>query len=155
MFLTTNASGVGISAVLTQIQGGKEVLVACASHTLQPAERNYSTIEQEALACVWGAEKFKRYLWGQHFILQTDHRALTFLFQGPAKAERSCQSSKLVQWAECLATFDYDDQYIRGLDNSVADMLSQLPLRSSGFALPEVSRDITLHRITREGLTLT
>ncbi len=37
----------------------------------------------------------------------------------------------------------------------MADMLSWLPLPSSGFALPEVSRDITLHRITGEGLTLT
>ncbi len=58
-------------------------------------------------------------------------------------------------WAERLAAFDYDVQYIRGLDNSVADALSWLPLLSSGFALPEVSRDITLHCITGEGLTLT
>ncbi len=49
--------------------GGKEVLVTCASHTLQPAERNYTTVEQEALACIWGIEKFERYLWGQHFTL--------------------------------------------------------------------------------------
>ncbi len=88
-------------------------------------------------------------------MLRTDHRALTFLFQGPAKAERTRRSSKLVWWAECLAAFDYDAQYVRGLDNTVAHALSRLPLPSSGFALPEVSRDITLHRITGEGLTLT
>ncbi len=63
-FLTTDASGVGISAVLSLLQKGREVTVACASHTLQPAERNYSTVEQEALACVWGAEKFEQFLWG-------------------------------------------------------------------------------------------
>ncbi len=71
------------------MQNGCEVVVACASHTLQPAECNYSTVEQEGLACVWGAEKFERFLWGRHFTLRTDHRALTFLFQGPAKAERT------------------------------------------------------------------
>ncbi len=71
------------------------------------------------------------------------------------KAERTCRSSKLVQWAERLATFDYDAQYIRGLDNTIADALSRIPLPSSSFALPEASRDITLHCITGEELTLT
>ncbi len=70
------------------------------------------------------------------------------------KAERTCRSSKLVQWAERLAASDYDTQYIRGLDNTMADALSWLPLPSSRFALPEVSRDIILHCITGEGLTL-
>ncbi len=63
-FLSTDASGVGISAVLSQTQEGHEVVVTCASHTLQPAERNYSTVKQEALACVWGAEKFEHFMWG-------------------------------------------------------------------------------------------
>ncbi len=58
--------GVGISAILSQEQGGWEVTVACTSHTLQLAKQNYSTTEQEALACVWvgGADKFECYLWG-------------------------------------------------------------------------------------------
>ncbi len=68
-YLTTDASGVGISAVLSQDQEGREVVVACASHTLQLAEQNYSTVEQEASACVWGAEKFEHFLWGHPFTL--------------------------------------------------------------------------------------
>ncbi len=47
-YLTTDASGVGISAVLLQKQDGHEVIIACKSHMLQPAARNYSTLEQEA-----------------------------------------------------------------------------------------------------------
>ncbi len=99
-----------------------------------------------------GAEKFKPYLWGHHFTLCTDHHALTFLFQGPTKAEHTRHSSKLMQWAERLSGFDFDVQYILGLDNVVADALSQLPLPSSGFALPEIN--ITLKCITGDGLTL-
>ncbi len=53
-YLYTDASGVGISAVLSQEQGGQEVMVACASHMLQPAECNYSMVELEALACALG-----------------------------------------------------------------------------------------------------
>ncbi len=56
--------------------------------------------------------------------------------------------------AEHLAAFDYAVQYIRGLDNAVADVLSQLHLPSSRFALPEVVCAILCH-ITGEGLTLT
>ncbi len=75
-----------------------------------------------------GGEKFERCLWGHHFTLHTDHHALTFLFQGPTKAEHTHHSSKLMQWAEHLSAFDFDVQYVRGLDNIIADALSQLPL---------------------------
>ncbi len=101
-----------------------------------------------------GAEKFECYLWGCHFTLHTNHHALTFLFQGPAKAENTCCSSKLVQWAERLSAFGFNVQYVRGLVNVVADALLWLPLMSSGYALPEVSRDITLKCIAGDGLTL-
>ncbi len=153
-YLTMDASGVGISAVLSQDQNGREVAVACASHTLQSAERNYSTVEQEVLACVWGAEKVEHFLWGHPFTLQTDHQALKFLIQGTAKAERTRCSSKLMWWAERLAAFDYNVQHVCGLDNAIADALSWLPLLSSDNALPEISQYITLKWIVGAGLTL-
>ncbi len=34
---------------------------------------------------------------------------------------------------------DYDDQYVSGLDNTVANALCQLSFPSFGYALPEVS----------------
>ncbi len=154
-FLSTDASGVGISAVLSQIQDGSERIIACASHTLQPAERNYSTLEQEGLACVWGTEKFEKFLWGRPFTLRTDHRALEQLLQGPAKAEKNRRSSKLIRWAERLGAFDFIIQHVPGKDNSFADALSRLPLPSSTFALPELSRDTILKRVAADGITLT
>ncbi len=94
------------------------------------------------------------YLWGRHFTLRTDHCMLIFLFQGTAKAEHTRHSSTLMWWAERLSAFDFDVQYVQGLDNVVADALSQLLLLSSGYALPEVSRDITLKCIAGDSLTL-
>ena len=51
--VTTDASAVALGAVLSQIQNGQDVPIAFASRTLSPKERNYSTDEREALACIW------------------------------------------------------------------------------------------------------
>ncbi len=72
-FLNTDALGVGILAVLSQKHNGKEVVITCRSYTLQPAACNYSMLEQEAYAIVWGMEAFEKFLWGHPFIICMDH----------------------------------------------------------------------------------
>ncbi len=83
-----------------------------------------------------------------------DHRALQFLFQGPAKAKRMHRSSKLIRWADRLSAFDYSVEYIKGSSNQFADALSYLPLQSTESALPKLTRDLTLKQITLEGIML-
>ena len=53
--------------------------VCYASKTLSSAERNYSTIEKECLAVVWGIKRFHLYLYGIPFVLQTDHEPLKYM----------------------------------------------------------------------------
>ncbi len=119
------------------------MIITCKLNMLQPAPRNYSTLEQESYAIIWGTELFEKCLWGRLLIICTDHGALQFLFQGPTKAERMQRSSKLlVHWAELLSTFDYNIEHAKGTDNKFADVLSHLPLHNSETALPELSRDI-------------
>ena len=69
--LYTNASDSAIGAVLSQIQEGKERVIAYWSRQLQKAERNYSTTEKEALAAVATIKVFYPYLYGFHFMLTT------------------------------------------------------------------------------------
>ncbi|GFV78002.1 retrovirus-related Pol polyprotein from transposon 17.6 [Trichonephila clavipes] len=56
--LFTNASGVGIGAVLNQ----NHRPIAFTSRTLNKAERNYTVTERECLVVIWALNKFKTYL---------------------------------------------------------------------------------------------
>ena len=75
-FVTCDASGVAVGAVLSQLRDGVERLVAFASRALLENERKYSVGEREALACIWACERWHTYLYGRLFILRTDHQAL-------------------------------------------------------------------------------
>ena len=63
--------------VLTQKKGDKTRIIQCGSRSLSPAERNYSTLELELTAIVWGITKCTYFLKGiSNFNIITDHRPL-------------------------------------------------------------------------------
>ncbi|XP_043219275.1 uncharacterized protein K02A2.6-like [Amphibalanus amphitrite] len=124
--LTTDASDVGAGACVTQIDAsGSPRVVAYASKSFSPAERNYSTVEKEALAVVWACEKFRHYLWGWKFTLRTDHQALCTIF-GPKGSTRV--GRRVARWEARLLEFSFDVEYVRSERNTVADGLSRLPV---------------------------
>jgi len=51
-----------------------------ASRTLSAAEKNYSKLEKEGLAVVYGVKKFHNYLYGHNFFIESDHQPLSHLF---------------------------------------------------------------------------
>ena len=74
----TDASDIGLGAVLLQdFEGEGHLPIAYASKKLLP--RNYSVIEKESLGIIWGVEKFRKYLYGVEFLLQTDHKPLSYM----------------------------------------------------------------------------
>ena len=78
-FLQADASNTGIGAVLMQKHDEKLYPVCYASKKLSSAERNYSTIEKECVAVVWGIKRFHLYLYGIPFVLQTNHETLKYV----------------------------------------------------------------------------
>ena len=64
--IITDASPVGLGAVLIQQQHGVKRIISYASKSLSDVEKRYSQIqtEKEALAIVWACERFHVYLYG-------------------------------------------------------------------------------------------
>ena len=77
--LDTDASDVGVGAVLSQEQEGVERVIAYFSKMLTPAEKNYCVTHRELLAVVKAVKHFRPYLYGQEFKLWTNHASLMWL----------------------------------------------------------------------------
>ena len=119
--LRTDASDVGVGAVLMQMDGDQYFPVSYASRKLLPRERRYSVIERECLAVVWAIAKFHVYLYGKQFMLETDHHPLAYL------ATAKVSNSRVMRWALSLQPYRYVVRAIKGVDNAGPDYLSRCP----------------------------
>ncbi len=117
-----DASATALGAALSQRIDGQERPVAFISRLLTPTERNYSASEREALACLWGCERWHYYLYARRFQLQTDHMALKSLLSAGGKGHRPL---RIHRWADRLFQYDFQVVYRPGKDNIVADCLSR------------------------------
>ena len=87
-----------------------------------PAERGYTTTEQELLGVIRALQEWRCYVEGGTFpvTLVTDHNPLTFL------RSQTTLSRRQARWVEFLERFHYEWKYIPGHTN-VADPLSRIP----------------------------
>lgn len=136
IILTTDASNTAVAGVLShKYEDGSNRPIAYVSRALNNAEKNYSTIEKEALAIVYSVTKLKQYLLGTHFTLLTDHRPLLALF-GEHKGIPVMAAARMQRRALILSGFDYSIEYIKGTFN-IADSLSRIPQAVTSTIIPE------------------
>ena len=101
----SDASDTAIGGILGQIQNNHEVVLCYWSRQLTKAERNYSTVEREALAALSVIKEFYPYLYGFQFKLITDHNPLTSL-----KTLKDT-GGRLARWLMYLQQFDFQVEY--------------------------------------------
>eukprot|EP00878_Enallax_costatus_P000909 GHUV01001039.1.p1 GENE.GHUV01001039.1~~GHUV01001039.1.p1 ORF type:complete len:2125 (+),score=442.77 GHUV01001039.1:122-6376(+) len=115
----------GIAAVLNQRQqDGTEYMVACASRSLNPAEKNYPAWKGEMLAAVWGVKHFRPYLLAREFFLHTDHRALLWLLTHKDPVGQQ------MRWILALQEYRFTLVHKPGISNP-ADVPSREPVSCS------------------------
>ena len=84
-----------------------------------PHEMNYHSTKLEFLVLKWViTEHFKEYLPYHCFLLKTDNNPLTYIMMTPNLDATGHQ------WVSALVWFNFDLEYQKGHDKTVADALS-------------------------------
>lgn len=121
--LDTDASNVGIGAVLHQLQDGEEKVIGYFSKCLSKAERKYCTTRKELLAVVKAVEHFHHYIYGQDsVVIRSDHSSLRWLMNF-----RNTGEGQLARFLERLSAYSFKLEFRAGRVHSNADILSRRP----------------------------
>ena len=133
--LDTDASGTTIGCVLSQVQDGKEKVIAYGSRMLSRTERNYCVTDREQLAVRFFMEYYRQYLLGRKFIVRTDHQALKWLF--------SLKEPKdwIARWLEIMSAYQFVVEYRPGKKHGNADAMSRRQCNPSECKCPVLDGD--------------
>ncbi|WVY91245.1 hypothetical protein V8G54_036759 [Vigna mungo] len=113
--LETDASGVGIGAVLSQ----EHHPIVFFSKKLSAAMQKQSTYTREFYAITEAIAKFRHYLLGHKFVIRTDQKGLKSLM------EQAIHTPEQQKWLHKLLGYDFTIEYKPGKDNIAADSLSR------------------------------
>ena len=145
--VVTDASKVGVGATLEQKHGEEWRPVAYWSRKLKDAETRYSATDLEWLAVVLSVTRVWHWmLEGIPFTIMSDHKALeTKLMKGNHDPPLNDRQSR---WIESLAPFSFQFQWIKGMNNTVADALSRYPVQANTVTVLHALLAGLQHRLT-------
>jgi len=149
--LEVDAGPEGLGAVLTQYYHDQRRIVAFASRLLSTTERKYSQVEKEALAIVWGCERFWLYVIGKRFKVITDNRAVQLIFSNTVAKP----PPRIERMALRMAQFDCEFIHKPG-DELLADYYSRHPVGKPQVTafLEELERETHINLVVQNNAVI-
>lgn len=112
----TDACDYGIGSVLMQ----KDKVVGIFSTKFTDQQINYTIVEKELLAIIYGLENFRKIIYGAEITIYTDNRNLSWLNKNYSNKQR------LHRWKKILEEYNINIKHIEGKNNGAADYLSRI-----------------------------
>ena len=122
--LDTDASDAALGAVLSQIQDGKEKVIAYMSKSMNVHERAYCITRKELLAVIIALKHFHNYLYGQEVTVRTDNAAVSWM------RSLKVPTGQVARWIQELNTYNLTVIHRCGKSHTNADALSRKPCKS-------------------------
>ena len=119
--LRTDASKLGLGAVLEMYQEGQWRPLGYWSKHLPENKQQYSTFRRELAAVHLGMRHFREETNGKHVIIYSDHRPLVAAFKNPSSIHDPIATNQMME----VAMFSNDVRFVAGAENQVADLLSR------------------------------
>ena len=131
--IQVDALQVGLGVAL--LQNNKPI--ALASKALTKTECCYTNIEREMLAVIFGAERFRTYVYGRSFTIKSDHKSLESISQ-KSLADMPAQLQCMLLH---LQGYDYTIHYHPSKESTLPNTLPHFSPHSS----PDIPLDIAIH----------
>lgn len=120
--LHTDASAIGLGAILIQKKGKEKGVVSYYSRKTSVEEQKYHSYDLETLAVVVAMKNFRIYLLGIKFTVITDCSAIR------ATAEKRDIHPRVARWWAYMQDFNFDVKYRSGAQSAHVDYLSRNPV---------------------------
>ena len=117
--VTTDASGLCMGGVLSQLTGGEDHPIAFFSKKFGVHEQGWPAHEQELLAIKTALAKWRHYLHGRSFDVYTDNNACRWMLHHPNV------TPKMARMLTFFSQFNFTLHHVKGTSNMVADALSR------------------------------
>ena len=119
-----DGSPTGLGGILLQRDSkGHPSIIAYGSRSLTDTESRYSQTEREALAVHWAILHFHLYVYGNDFVVVSDHKPLEGIYNKPS----SKPTARIERWILQLQQYKFTIRYEAG-DRNPADYMSRHPV---------------------------
>jgi hypothetical protein len=123
IIVTVDASKVGWGGILQQKQAdGKTRPARFDSGIWTIAEQKYDALKLECRGLLKALKKFRFWLHGRMFHIETDANTLVWLLNQPPN---DLPNAMLTRWITYIRLFDFEVHHVKGTQNGGADALSR------------------------------